>query len=202
MDSLHFLYNTYHNSERKKIFLTVDQALYDVYQKLEKSRKLPGTFLNFFILILDPFHLQWTMEKCLMSGFGEVLKEMFAILGLDDHKWVGIKDCKNVHKSHAILEELVHSLLCFFVMQYEGQMEVTKKLRYSQCSREEKVNVLAKGLDTFLSEIKIKDKLLSVWVDILNAGQLCLMAWEAQRVENHALFMFAFKQFLPVRISH
>ena len=197
LESLNYLYNTFHNPEREQVFLTMDQALYDVYQKLKSDKKLPSKFSSFFIAILDPFHLQWTMEKSLMSGFNEVLKEVFAIIGLDDQKWVGIRECKNVHKSHALLEELLIALQCFFVLQYQGHLEGEEKLMFDGSSDEGKAKLLSENLDSFLQEIKNKDKVQSVWIDILNAGNLCLMAWEAQRVENHAMFMFAFKKFLP-----
>ena len=101
LESLEFLYNTFKNTEREKIFITLDQALHFKYKNLITRGKLPKQYIDFFIVILDPFHHQWCLLKCLFSANENAgLKDLVAILAIDDKKWPNLLgESKNVHKA-------------------------------------------------------------------------------------------------------
>ena len=104
LEMLQVLYDIYYNPQRPKIFLTLDQALYDFYFILDSKGKISLKFKNFFILLLDSFHLQWTMLKCLFSAFDSAgLRDFFTIIGIDDASWIGIKGVAAVTCTFMIL---------------------------------------------------------------------------------------------------
>ena len=197
LETLQFLFDTYHNPLREKIFLTLDQALYDVYQKLNSSGRLSKNYVDFFIPVLDAFHLQWTMRKCIFSGFQDAgLREIFSILGIDDDKWLGIKECRDVHKSETLILELLIALQSLFIFIYKGQMSESQKTNFENLSDNEKSTFLASEIGPFLQKVKQIDQSLGIWVDFFDASMLGLMAWESQRIENYPMFAFAVKEFL------
>ena len=134
-------------------------------------------YVEFFIPSLDLFHLQWTMGKCLFSAYQDAgLKDIFAVLGIDDDKWPGIRDWKDVHKSESLMNELQISLEAFFIKLYIGSLKDLSKLAFEACSDQEKSQWLLENLPKFLQELKTKDKTLSVWIDIYEGCSLVLMA--------------------------
>ena len=125
------------------------------------------------------------------SGFEFFLRDVFAIVGVDDKAWNGIRDCKSAHKSHDLLMELLIALQIFFVLLYLGQLDDEARAAYDSMSDDDKASHLAQNLDAFLEQVKSKDKVLAVWINIFEAARLCAMAWEATRVEHHSMFMYA-----------
>ena len=71
LEMLQVLFDTYFNPQRPRIFLTLDQALYDFYHILDTKGKISPKFKSFIIPILDPFHLQWTMLTIVPGTTGD-----------------------------------------------------------------------------------------------------------------------------------
>ena len=87
MDCLNFLFTTYKTKDRAKIFVTLDQALHCKSKSLISQGKMTREYMDFFIPVLDPFHYQWCLLKCIFSAFEDAgLKFLVGILGIDSQK--------------------------------------------------------------------------------------------------------------------
>ena len=98
------------------MFVTLDQALYFKFKDLQTRKKMSQNYIDFFIVILDPFHHQWCLLKCLFSAYENAgLKDLVGILGIDGHKWPNLLgEAKGVHKAQNILESLsIVTFLCW-----------------------------------------------------------------------------------------
>ena len=73
------------------------------------------------------------------------------MLGIDDEKWLGIKECRDVHKSQMLLLELL------FIFMYKGGMGEAERLALEKLSLDEQAEILLSGLDSFLEQFKAKD---------------------------------------------
>ena len=72
LDSLDFLYNNFKT-----------QALHFKYKNLVTRGKMSKEFIDFFIVILDPFRHQWCLLKCFYSAFENAgLKDLAAIFAI------------------------------------------------------------------------------------------------------------------------
>ena len=88
LDCLDFLFKTFKTDDRDKMFVTLDQALHSKFKNLISQGKMPKDYVNFFIAILDPFHFQWCLLKCIFSAFEKAgLKDLVDILGIDNQNF-------------------------------------------------------------------------------------------------------------------
>ena len=71
-------------------------------------------------MVLDPFHHQWCLLKCLFSAYEDAgLKDLVAILGVDEKKWPNmLGESKNVHKAQETLVVITTSFGVFFLNYY------------------------------------------------------------------------------------
>ena len=118
------------------------------------------------------------------------------MIGVDDDSWTVIKECRDVHKSEALITELLIAFQCLWNKLYVGQLSSEDKEDFDALSIEEQSEQLAAQLGPFLESIKRTDQTLGLWVDFFEAGLLGLLAWEAQRLKNHHMYMFSLKGFL------
>ena len=199
LESLKFLFDTFKTSERDKIFVTLDQALHFKFKALITQGKMPREYIDFFIVILDPFHYQWCLQKCIFSGFENAgIKCLLGILGIDDHKWPNLLgECKNVHKAQAILQDVTCSLGVFFLNYYVGTLSVVEQQSFKAMGLTARSKWLQTGFQTFLKRLSDTDKSLSIYIEFYNFALLVIQCWEAQRVANYDMYMNAIKESLP-----
>ena len=199
LDCLSFLFKTFKSDERPKIFLTLDQALHFKFKSLISLNKMPQEFSNFFIPILDPFHHQWCLLKCLFSAYENTgLKDLLGILAIDEKKWPNLLgESKNVHKAQSILEVLAISLGTFFIDYFRQRLSADEKNRYDSLSFSEKVDLIFNELPQFLDDLSLTDKRLSVYIEIYRFSILVIQCWESQRLANFDMYVNSIKQTLP-----
>ena len=203
LDCLDFLFTTFKTDERTKIFLTLDQALHFKFKNLVTLGKMPTEFKNFFIVILDPFHHQWCLLKCLFSAFENAgLKDLLGILGIDGQKWPNLLgESKNVHKAHGILEVLATSLGTFLMNYFLRRLSVEKTAEFNSLSPNEKVEFINQELPKFLDELKSMDKTLSVFIELYRFSVLVIQCWESQRIADFEMYINSIKETLPYLMS-
>ena len=199
LDSLDFLFKTFKTEQRSKIFITLDQALHFKFKNLITLGKMPEEFINFFIVILDPFHHQWCLLKCLFSAFENAgLRDLLGILAIDGQKWPNLLgESKNVHKAQGILEVLAISLGTFFINFILGRCSVETKQKMNSQTFSEKVDWMHKELPSFLDELSSTDKTLSVYIELYRFSILVIQCWESQRVADFDMYIHSIKQTLP-----
>ena len=102
---------------------------------------MPKEYIQFFIVILDPFHHQWCLLKCLFTAFENAgLKDLVAIFGIDDKKWPNLLgECKNVHKAQQLLEVIATSFGAFFLNYFLATLTAIEK---SELERKSLTNII------------------------------------------------------------
>ena len=136
---------------------------------------MPEEFIDFFIVILDPFHHQWCLLKCLFSAFeNSGLRDLLGILAIDGQKWPNLLgESKNVHKAQGILEVLAISLGTFFINFILERCSVETKQKMNSQTFSEKVDWMHKELPSFLDELSSTDKTLSVYIELYRFFYTC-----------------------------
>ena len=203
LDCLSFLFSTFKTNEREKIFVTLDQALHFKFKSLITQGKMPQEYVDFFIVVLDPFHFQWCLLKCIYSAFENAgLKNLVGILGIDDQKWPNLLgESKNVHKAQAILQDITTSLGIFFVNFYLGTLPAEEQVKFHSRSLTERSSWLQKELPSFLEKLSVVDKSLSVFIEFYNFALLVIQCWEAQRISTYDMYIHSIKETLPYLFS-
>ena len=200
LESLEFLYNTFKTDTRLKIFITLDQALHAKYKTLQTRSKMPNRYSEFFIVILDPFHHQWCLLKCLFSAYEDAgLKDLVAILGVDEKKWPNmLGESKNVHKAQETLVVIATSFGVFFLNYYcLNQLTVEQRTEFENKSLSEKVTWVGQYLHPFLNEVASTDKSLAIFIELYKFSLLVIQCWESQRVANFDMYIHSIKETLP-----
>jgi hypothetical protein len=199
LESLEFLYNTFKNTEREKIFITLDQALHFKYKNLITRGKLPKQYIDFFIVILDPFHHQWCLLKCLFSAYENAgLKDLVAILAIDDKKWPNLLgESKNVHKAQEILQVITVSFGIFFLNYYLWGLTEEERTQFESKSLSEKSKWVCEYMPTFLDKVSSIDKSMAVYVELYKFSVLVIQCWESQRIPNFDMYIYSIKETLP-----
>ena len=199
MESLEFLFNTFKTAERQKIFITLDQALHFKFKNLITRKKMPKEYIDFFIVILDPFHHQWCLLKCLFSAYENAgLKDLVGILAIDDQKWPNLLgESKNVHKAQEILEVIATSFGIFFVNYLLERLAADDRFEFETKSLDEKSIWLQGAFPIFLEKLSTTDKSLSVYVELYKFSVLVIQCWESQRLANFDMYMHSIKETLP-----
>ena len=170
LDCLEFLFKTFKTADREKIFITLDQALHFKFKSLLTRGKLPKEFIEFFIVILDPFHHQWCLLKCLFSAYEDAgLKDLVGILAIDNQKWPNLLgESKNVHKAQAILQDIATSFGIFFVNYHLGRLSQDEKIEYDAMSLTEKSTWLQKTLPFFWKNLHPLIKVYQFMLNYIN----------------------------------
>ena len=199
LESLEFLYNTFKTDARKKIFITLDQALHAKYKTLETRGKMPHKFSDFFIVVLDPFHHQWCLLKCLFSAYEDAgLKDLVAILGVDEKKWPNmLGESKNVHKAQETLVVIATSFGVFFLNYYLNHITAEQRTEYETKALSEKVKWISHQLPSFLDKVALTDKTLAIFIELYKFSLLVIQCWESQRVANYDMYIHSIKETLP-----
>ena len=199
LESLEFLYDSFKTTEREKIFLTLDQALHFKYKSLISQKKMPKKFIDFFIAVLDPFHYQWCLQKCVYSSFENAgLKDLLGILGIDCQKWPNLLgDCKNVHKAQALLLDITVSLGIFFVNYLLGTMSEQERQEFDSKGVTQRSIWLQSVLPPFLERLSSIDRSLSVYVEFYKFLVLVIQCWESQRISDYDMYMNSIRESLP-----
>ena len=199
LDCLDFLYKTFKTEGRPKIFLTLDQALHFKFKNLVTLQQMPSEFIDFFIVVLDPFHHHWCLLKCLFSAYESAgLKDLMGILAIDDNKWPNLLgESKNVHKAQGLLEVLATALGIFFINFMKERLSAEMKVKLVSFSSSAKLDWFNRELPKFLDEISAKDKTLSIYVQLYRFSLLVIQCWESQRIANFDMYIDSIKQTLP-----
>ena len=199
LESLEFLYNTFKTDTRLKIFKTLDQALHAKYKTLETRGKMPHKFSDFFIVVLDPFHHQWCLLKCLFSAYEDAgLKDLVAILGVDEKKWPNmLGESKNVHKAQETLVVIATSFGVFFLNYYLNHITAEQRTEYETKALSEKVKWISHQLPSFLDKVALTDKTLAIFIELYKFSLLVIQCWESQRVANYDMYIHSIKETLP-----
>ena len=203
LESLTFLYNNFKTIERDKIFITLDQALHFKFKSLVTRGKLSKEYIDFFIVILDPFHHQWCLLKCFYSAFENAgLKDLVAIFAIDEKKWPNLLgESKNVHKAESILEVISTSFGIFFLNYYLERLSADERVQFESKGLSGKSKWMSEYLPLFLEEVASIDKKLSVFVELYKFSILVIQCWESQRVANFDMYMHSIKETLPYLFS-
>ena len=203
LESLTFLYNNFKTIEREKIFITLDQALHFKFKSLVTRGKLSKEYIDFFIVILDPFHHQWCLLKCFYSAFENAgLKDLVAIFAIDEKKWpILLGESKNVHKAESILEVISTSFGIFFLNYYLERLSADERVQFESKGLSGKSKWMSEYLPLFLEEVASIDKKLSVFVELYKFSILVIQCWESQRVANFDMYMHSIKETLPYLFS-
>ena len=103
-------------------------------------------------MVLDPFHHQWCLLKCLFSAYEDAgLKDLVAILGVDEKKWPNmLGESKNVHKAQETLVVITTSFGVFFLNYYLNHK--TPRTEYETKALLEKVKLISHQLPPFLDK--------------------------------------------------
>ena len=64
----------------------------------------------------------------MFGGFQDAgLRDLFAVIGVDDDSWTVIKECRDVHKSEALITELLIAFQCRLNKLYIDQLSAEDK---------------------------------------------------------------------------
>ena len=203
MDCLNFLFTTFKTKDRAKIFVTLDQALHCKFKSLISKGKMPREYIDFFIVVLDPFHHQWCLLKCIYSAFEDAgLKDLVCILGIDSQKWPNLLgESRNVHKAQSILQDITTALGIFFVNYFTGTLTEEEKIDLSSKGITERAIWLQSCMPSFLERLSKEDQTMSVYVEFYSFAILVIQCWESQRTSNYDMYIHSIKETLPYLFS-
>ena len=122
--------------------------------------------IMFFLVILDPFHHQWCLLKCILSAYENAgLKDIVGILAIDDQKWPNLLgESKNLHKAQAILEEIATSFGFLCVNYHLGRLSPDERIEFEAKSLMERSIWIQNTL--FMEKLSYTDKTFSICVEL------------------------------------
>ena len=168
---------------RKQVFVMTDQKLYTILQRLKPTHAYDN-----LSLLLDPFHTTWTMEKAIYAQFSKAgLRELMAVLGYtNDEHFMYLRDCKEVHRSHYILQEVAIAI----------QAEAIWLFQQTNCSRHDAH--WYQSFEEWKNSTASRNKQFKLWAVLFQeVVSLACAAWDGTRLGNWLLFKAAVKGFAP-----